>query len=60
MFLIYNQKYRYASLLKKLYKVFACEENALCELCGSTCCGFVHNFNWKFKTLFFCQGWNCS
>jgi len=27
-----------------------------CSLCG-TCCCFVHYFNWKFETLFFCWGW---
>jgi len=35
------------------------KQNTLCELCG-TCCCFVRYFNWKFKALFFCRGWDCS
>jgi len=60
-------------LLSKQYEVFVCsraagiysctcwsvKENALCEWCG-TCCCFVHYFNSKFETLFFCYGWVCS
>jgi len=29
------------------------------ELC-CTCFCFVHYYNWKFETLFFCWGWDCS
>jgi len=35
------------------------KQNELCELCGICCC-FLHYFNWKFETLFFCRGWYCS
>jgi len=33
------------------------KQNALCELCNHHCCCFIHYFNWKFETSFFCEGW---
>jgi len=35
------------------------KKKALRELCGICCC-FVHYFSWKFETLFFWRGWDCS
>jgi len=28
--------------------------------CAGLAAVFVHYFNWKFETLFFCWGWDCS
>jgi len=71
--LIYNQKYCYASLLKccmKILFVLTQVETSSCMWVNKHkakciliivrplfCSFFVHYFNWKFETLFFCWGW---
>jgi len=63
LFLIYNKNFSSCSRSWELQlyvnkEETYCEETH-CELCG-TCCCFIHFFNWKFETLFYCRGWDCS
>jgi len=49
-----------AQLGATVVRAKACSKMHFAELCG-TCCYFVHYFNSKFETLFFCWGcWDYS